>query len=126
MDQQLRELERLAKSGDLEAQEKLKVALKRLRTQKTIKCDWSKYISLDILLDADDVFLEFVAPKIPKPLRLVVKQDRLGKRKIIWPVSILWTTAHEPMNTQASGAIDVFTFFYNAPQYYGQASLNFS
>lgn len=54
---------------------------------------------------------------------LLLKQDGTGSRTVTWPVSVLWPSASAPTLSTTASKTDLFTFFFDGTNYYGNSSL---
>ena len=56
----------------------------------------------------------------------MVIQDDTGGRTATGPASIKWPGGSAPALSTEANAIDIFTFYFDGTNYYGQAGFNFS
>lgn len=54
---------------------------------------------------------------------LLLKQDGTGSRTVTWPVSVLWPSASAPTLSTTASKTDLFTFFFDGTNYFGNSSL---
>ena len=90
----------------------------------TFTIDWTAAQKQTITLNNNCTFT-FTAPTGVGNFTLRVVQDGSGNRLATWPSpSVKWPGGSAPQLSQAPGAVDLISYYYNGTNYYGTFSLN--
>ncbi|MBX4192200.1 hypothetical protein KW798_01815 [Candidatus Parcubacteria bacterium] len=86
--------------------------------------NWNAGNVQTITLTSDQT-LTFSHGKAGGQYTLIVKQDGLGRRTIIWPSSVQWPNGTAPTLTPTPNAKDIISFVNDGTNYAGSFSLNY-
>lgn len=68
--------------------------------------------------------ISFSNPKVGGRYVVLLKQDSTGSRVVTWPVAVLWPNGGGAPTLSTTGSkTDLFTFFYDGTNYFGNYSL---
>jgi len=87
--------------------------------------NWDSGAKFKLELGDQDETLSFVSTE-KGTFTLIIKQDSVGERKVIWPDSVKWSNGEEPTLSTSANSVDIITFYFDGENYYGKASLDFS
>lgn len=89
--------------------------------------DWTLGNKFKFTFGAQDETITFTNPTNPGAVQMIIVQDGVGGRSIIWSgIPIKWAGGVEPTLSIAGGAEDVVSFIWDGTSYYGFAGFGFA
>lgn len=89
----------------------------------TVSFDWSSGNEHKAVLSTAST-ISFVNAVVGGRYVLLLAQDSTGSRVVTWPVSVLWPNGGTAPTLSTTGSkTDLFTFFYDGTNYFGNYSL---
>jgi hypothetical protein len=89
----------------------------------SLTINWTSGNEHKVILNSDTT-ASFSNPKTGGRYVLILKQDSTGSRLVTWPAAVLWPNGGGAPTLSTTGSkSDLFTFFYDGTNYYGNYSL---
>lgn len=90
---------------------------------KTI--DWNNGQKQKVTLTATCTFTFTPLAAGVANLLLKLVQDGTGSRDVVWPASVKWRNGVAPNLSNAAGAVDIVSLYFDGTNYYGTSTTNF-